>query len=82
MFDIRQYVLNKIQEANLHLHEEHTIVNQDAKVFVLSLKENLALSGALSISGLEELQNSSVEALKDLIDTRFRNVLKGLREHA
>jgi hypothetical protein len=83
MFDMRAYVKDKIEkhEPKLHLYGAPPYDLQgeaDSIVFVVSRDINREWAVAVSISGLETLQNSTEEAIKDLIDARFNNAMKTL----
>jgi hypothetical protein len=76
-FSCEKYLRQKAKEANCRLMGPDFKVNQDALVFVLK-KDGINGHAAVSLSGLEMLQNATDESIKDLINTRFANALKTL----
>lgn len=80
-FDMKQYVLDKFKDYPEYFIHEEFLVNLDGWQFVISNYSNMGMAACLSLTGLEMLQNDTEEAIKDLIDTRFSNTLKTLKEH-
>jgi len=75
MFDMEKHLAEKAKESGVELLKPVDPVNLDATIFLIGNDKGWA---AISVSGLEEVQNSSEEKMKDLLDTRFTNALRVL----
>lgn len=75
-FNIEEYLTKKANAVGLRISDQtHWVNNKDGKTFLLSRGSNHA---SISISGLEEIQNSSYETMRDLLDCRFEIALASL----
>jgi hypothetical protein len=72
-FNLRDYVYLKANKLGLRIHVEHPSLGPH--VYVMSKNKDRRHAAALSISGIEQLQNANPAQMKDLIDSRFENLL-------
>lgn len=70
-FDAKQYALNKIKQAGLYHHEEHSTDRLGYWSFIVSHNVDRTLAACLSLNGIQGL---TPDAAKDIIDTRFANL--------
>jgi hypothetical protein len=80
-YDFRGYLAKKAEEAGCILLPERYTVDADSMTFLLK-HPSAKIEGhaAISISGLEEIQNSSRVAVQNLLDSRFGNALNTLQD--
>ena len=79
-YDFRGYLTQKAEDAGCILLPERYSANADSMTFLMNHPSaKIEAAVAISISGLEEIQNSSRVAIQNLLDSRFGNALKTLQ---
>jgi hypothetical protein len=75
---VLEYLTDKAAKAGLTLVDASGLINKDSREFLLVGGVAAQARATISISGLEELQNNSEEALKSILDSRFDAALAAL----
>jgi hypothetical protein len=74
-YDFRGYLAQKAEVAGCVILGERYAVGADSVTFVLVSKDDPPRRSKVSISGLEEIQNASRDAIQNLLDGRFAKAL-------
>jgi hypothetical protein len=78
-YDFGGYLAKKAEDAGCVILGERYAVGADSVTFILVSKDDPPKRSKVSISGLEEIQNSSRVAVQNLLDSRFTKALAELR---
>ena len=76
-YDFRAYLAEKAKDAGCTLLTEHYTLNEDRVTFILR-RPDCKKGATVSVSGLEEIQNSSKDAIQDLLNGRFAKALAAM----
>ena len=76
-YDFRGYLAQKAEESGCVLITEYYTAKNDNVTFVIK-RTYSKKSATVSVSGLEEIQNSCTEAIQNLLDARFAKALAAM----
>jgi hypothetical protein len=76
-YDFRGYLAKKAEAVGCSLLTEHYAANADRVTFILR-QLGAKKCATISVSGLEEIQNSNLESIQNLLDSRFAKALAAM----